>query len=281
MDAPRLPAGIGGLVVIGRISLLVASFVLAGCGQGNGAQTPGKLAARVNGTDIIASQVPAADAGGFVQALDKAIDRELLVQQALGAKLDQDPAVARAIEEARRRVLADAWLERTGQKARSTMLEVRAFYAENPALFAQRRVYRLRELAVAGEAGQSAAQIMEQVRAEAANATSLEDVAGWLRWRNLKVGPVTAATQPAEELPLGYLPQLARMREGEIAVFPSALGVSVVQLVQAQDAPLAEEAAAPVIRKFLDGRKKLEVAAAEVKRLRAAAQIEYVGDFKR
>jgi EpsD family peptidyl-prolyl cis-trans isomerase len=267
---------------MGRISLLVALLVLAGCGQGAGAHQagmrPGKLAARVNGTEITVQQLPAADAGGFSQALAKVIDRELLVQQALAAKLEADPAVARAIEEARRRVLADAWLERSAQKARASALEVRAFYAENPALFAERRVYRLREIAVAGEPG---GPIAEQVRAEAANATSLEDVAGWLRWRNLKVGPVIAATQPAEELPLGYLPRLARMNEGDIAVFPSAMGVSVVQLVQAQDAPLSEEAAAPVIRKFLDGRKRMELAAAEVKRLRAAAQVEYVGDFKR
>ena len=266
---------------MGRISLLVALLLLAGCGQGAGARQPGKLAARVNGTEITVQQLPAADAGGFSQALDKVIDRELLVQQALAAKLEQDPAVARAMEEARRRVLADAWLERSAQKARSSAHEVREFYAGNPALFAERRVYRLREIAVTGEAGQAGGQIAEQVRAEAANAASLDDVAGWLRWRSLKVGPVVATTQPAEDLPLGYLPRLARMREGDIAVFPSALGVSVVQLVQAQDAPLSEEAAAPVIRRFLDGRKKMELAAAEVKRLRAAAQVEYVGDFKR
>jgi hypothetical protein len=33
---------------------------------------------------------------------------------------------------------------------------------------------------------------------------------------------------------------------------------------------------APLIGEFLSGRKRLEVAAAEVKRLRAAARIEYV-----
>jgi EpsD family peptidyl-prolyl cis-trans isomerase len=268
---------------MGRISLLVALLVLAGCGQGEGARQSGKPAARVNGAEIVVRQVAFADAqaGGSAQALDKAIDRELLVQQALAAKLDADPAVARTLEEARRRVLADAWLERAARSSHSTAHEVRAFYAENPALFAERRVYRLHEIGVTGEAGQMNGQVAEQVRAEAASAASLEDIAGWLRWRDLKVGPVTAATQPAEELPLGYLPRLARMREGDIAVFPSALGVSVVQLVQAQDAPLGEEAAAPAIRRFLDGRKKLELAAAEVKRLRAGAKIEYVGDFKR
>jgi EpsD family peptidyl-prolyl cis-trans isomerase len=213
------------------------------------------------------------------QALDQVIDRELLVQQALKDRLDADPQVARAIEEARRQVLAQAWLERAARRAGSGSQEVSAFYAENPALFAQRRIYRFRELGVTGTG--EPGPLIEQVRAELTGARDLDEVAGWLKWRNLKVGPVTGATQPAEQLPLNYLPQLARMRDGEIAVFPTAFGASVVQLVQAQDAPLSEQDAAPLIEKFLSGRRKLELAMAEAKRLRAAAKIEYVGDFKR
>ena len=70
------------------------------------------------------------------------------------------------------------------------------------------------------------------------------------------------------------------MGEGDIAVFASPLGASVVQLVHAQEAPLSEQQAAPLIGEFLAGRKRLEVAAAEVRRLREAAAIEYVGEFR-
>ena len=265
-----------------RAWFLAALLVLAGCGTGESGRAPGSVAARVNGTEISVQHM---GAGVPAQAVDKVIDRELLVQQALKDRLDSDPAVARAIEDARREVLARAWLERAAAaKAKSTAQEVHAFYAENPALFAQRRIYRLRELGVtlpADEAGQPSGPMLEQVRAEAASGHDLEDIAGWLKWRDLKVGPVNVSTLPAEELPLGYLPQLARMREGEIAVFASPLGAEVVQLVQAKDARLTEEEAAPLIGRFLSARKKLEVAQAEVKRLRAHASIEYVGDFKR
>jgi peptidyl-prolyl cis-trans isomerase C len=54
----------------------------------------------------------------------------------------------------------------------------------------------------------------------------------------------------------------------------------VVQVAQVEEAPLAIEQAAPLIEQFLAGKQRLEVAAAEVKRLREAARIEYIGDFK-
>jgi hypothetical protein len=124
------------------------------------------------------------------------------------------------------------------------------------------------------------AEMIDVLRAEAARARDLEDVALWLKSRNAKFS-VTASTQPAEQLPLSYLPQLARMKEGEIAVFSTPLGASVIQLVHSDEAPLSEQQAAPVIEQFLAGRKRLELASAEVKRLRAEARIEYMGEFKR
>jgi EpsD family peptidyl-prolyl cis-trans isomerase len=268
-------------------SLLAFGLMPAGCGFNDAADAASKaaadkiaaarkLAARVNGTEISLQQI-AGTRGNPLQALDKVIDRELLVQKALEAKLDADPEVAQAIDGARRQLLAQAYLERTAAaKAKSSPDEVSAFYAENPALFAQRRIYRLREVSVIASADK-----LDLIRSELSGARDLDEIAAWLKWRNLKVGVATTSTQPAEQLPLSYLPQLARMKEGDIAVLSSALGASVVQLVQAQDAPLTEQQAAPLIEQFLAGRKRLELAAAEVKRLRQLASIEYVGDFKR
>jgi EpsD family peptidyl-prolyl cis-trans isomerase len=268
-------------------SWLAFALMPAGCGFNEAADAASKaaadklaaarkLAARVNGTEISLQQI-AGTRGNPLQALDKVIDRELLVQQALEAKLDTDPEVAQAIDSARRQVLAQAYLERAAAaKAKSSPDEVSAFYAENPALFAQRRIYRLREVSVVASADK-----LDLIRSELIGARDLDEIVAWLKWRNLKVGAATTSTQPAEQLPLSYLPQISRMKEGELAVFSSALGASVVQLVQAQDAPLTEQQAAPLIEQFLAGRKRLELAAAEVKRLRQLASIEYVGDFKR
>jgi EpsD family peptidyl-prolyl cis-trans isomerase len=267
------------------VLLLAPAMLAAGCERARpiaADAAAGRVAARVNGVEISVHQVAGVVPGsgvGAAQALDKVIDRELLVQKALAAKLDRDAQVAQAIEMARRQVLAQAWLDRaaaTAAEARSTAEEVSAFYAENPGLFAQRRVYRLRELTVT-----LPAERIETVRSEAATSKDLDELAAWLKWRNLKVAPAFYTTAPAEQLPIAFLPQLARMREGELAVFPVAQGATVVQLIGAQDAPLSEREAAPVIEQFIAGRKRLELAATEVRRLREAANIEYVGDFKR
>jgi EpsD family peptidyl-prolyl cis-trans isomerase len=273
--------------------LLAAAFLTlpAGCERSEAKQAGVQVAARVNGAEITLQQIGSASAGAsrartaahsaetrqaVSQALDRIIDRELLVQKALAAKLDRDPLVAQGIENARRQLLAQAYLERTAAgSARSTPEDVRAFYADNPALFAQRRVYRLRELVVPAPV-----ERMDLLKTEVANAKDLDDIAAWLDSRSVKFS-ATGLTQPAEQLPLAHLPQLARMKQGEITLFSSALGATVVQLVHAQEAALTEQQAAPLIDQFLAGRKRLELAAAEVKRLREVASIEYVGDFKR
>jgi EpsD family peptidyl-prolyl cis-trans isomerase len=266
-------------------AVLVLALTLAagGCGRAPQAATgepraAGQLAARVNGAEITLEPSGAeARAGDPRQALEKIIDRELLVQKALQAGLDREPRVKRAIESAQRQVLAQAYLERTAASTvKSTPEEITDFYAQNPALFAQRRIYRLREMTVA-----AASDKLDLVKSEVATAKNLDEAADWLKWRNFRVSAVTGATQPAEQLPLAYLPQLMRLKEGEIAVFSTALGASVVQLVHAREAPLSEDQAAPLIEQFLIGRKRLALAAAEVKRLRGAASIEYMGDFQR
>ena len=261
--------------------LLVALFLVpAGCDRAVAERPATQLAAKVNGTEISLQQVrasgPAASPVNVAQALEKVIDRELLVQKALAAKLDRDPQVMYSIENARRQVLAQAWLEKSAAaSAGSTRDEVRAFYAENPALFAERRIYRLRELIVSAPT-----EMIDVLRAEAAKARDLDEVGFWLRARSANYS-VDSLTQPAEQLPLSFLPRLAGMKPGEIAVFATPLGASVIQLVHAEDAPLTEPQAAPLIEQFLAGRRRLETAAAEVKRLREVATIEYLGEFKR
>ncbi|HEY5897289.1 MAG TPA: EpsD family peptidyl-prolyl cis-trans isomerase [Burkholderiales bacterium] len=250
------------------------ALVLAGCNRAAADRADAQPLARVNGVEISTRQLNSG--AGLSQALEKVIDRELLAQKAVEAGLERDPRVIESIDNARRQVLAQAYVERTAAAlAKPTREEVRAFYAAHPALFAERRIYRVRELIVAAPA-----ELADVLRAEVARARDLDHIAAWLKARNARFSAATE-TQPAEELPLAFLPQLARMQPGELAVFGSASGATVMQLVHAEDAPLGMGEAEPLIERFLAGRKRLEIAAAEVKRLRESARIEYVAQFKR
>ena len=258
--------------MIKLVLLAFLALVPLGCQRAAAERPATFVAAKVNGVEI---SLPRASSGnaGLAQALDRIIDRELLAQAALQDGLERDPLVLEAIENARREVLARAWLERRVRKS-TIESQVSGFYAENPALFAQRRIYRLNELAVSAPA-----ELVDTLRGELEGAGDLDAAAARLRARSLHFTS-RAVTAPAEKLPLAYLPRLARMKAGDVAVFAAPSGAAVVQVAQVDEAPLRLEQAAPLIEQFLAGKQRLEVAAAEAKRLREAARIEYIGDFK-
>src|SRR5207302_768836 len=150
------------------------------------------FAERVNGVEIAARELRAAGAASMAQAVEKVIDRELLVQKALQSGLERDPQVALDIDNARREVLAQAYVERAARtRAAPTREEVRAFYAENPALFAERRTYRTRELVVSAHP-----EMTDVLRARVSRAADLDEVAAWLNSRNARYS-VLSQTQAA------------------------------------------------------------------------------------
>jgi len=265
-------------------SALVIALIaaLAAGDRGAGVDTD-SVAAMVNGEKIRARQVEAflaqaapgagEDARASREALERIIDQELLAQEARKAGLERDPRVAEAIEAARRRVLAQAWLERAAAGSDREMREqVGRFYQENPALFGQRRVYRVLEVSAIAPP-----EMVGEIRKATAGAASLYDIAAWLEARHVPFN-VSTASRAAEQIPLRVLPRVAGMREGQIAVFPTARGASIVQLLRSSEMPLTEGQAAPVIERYLLNRKRADVAMDEVGRLRGAASIEYRGD---
>jgi hypothetical protein len=85
----------------------------------------------------------------------------------------------------------------------------------------------------------------------------------------------------AEQLPLELVPRLQAMNEGDVhALADDPDGVAALRLVAARFAPLDEASAAPLIEKFLRARRSSEALAAEMKRLRAKARIEYQAAVK-
>jgi EpsD family peptidyl-prolyl cis-trans isomerase len=264
----------------------VLALSLAACGGGSDSKGATQVAAKVNSGEITVHQVNAmlsrtpnlapeqVEQAGAV-ALDRLIDQELLVQRARDKKLDRDPRVMQAIEAAQREILARSYMEQFTANADKPATEaMRAFYDQNPALFAERRIYNLQELGITLEEGQ-----MDALRAAVGEAKSLADVVNWLREQNIpfKAG---GGVRAAEQLPMEALPRFAQMKDGQIGLVQTRTGVLAIYLAGSRPAPLDFEQATPFIERFLLNRTRSEMAQAEMKRLRDTAEISYMGNFK-
>lgn len=269
-------------------ALITVVAALSSCGKADVKKTSSQIAAKVNGDEISVHQINNVIARGSdipagptmqasAQALERIINQELLVQRAVKARLDRDPQVMQAIEVEKRRILAQAYLDRAVSAASAgteSSEEIKKFYREHPALFEQRRVYRFHDLRVVAPQ-----EKLDALKAAVTGAKTLDDVRQWLKSQKLPFH-VAIASRPAEQIPMSILSWLSETRNGQIAVFPSPGGASVIELLQSEEAPVSEQQAAPIIERYLLNRKRLEVARAEVRKLREQAKIEYVGEFK-
>ena len=116
------------MVPLRALCCAMTALVLAACDREPpkpkvGLDAP--VAARVNGSAV--SQ------HANSQALERAIDQEVIVQRAVADGLDREPQVASRLEAARRQVLTQAWIDRVAEKAGEPSVEdVTAFRASHP-----------------------------------------------------------------------------------------------------------------------------------------------------
>lgn len=208
------------------------------------------------------------------RALERLIDQELAVQKAAELKVDRQPPVMQAIEAARRDIIARAYADRIGEGAtRPTPAEVKKYYDDNPELFAQRRVFQLQELAIEVPPDQ-----IEALRVRLRAAKNVGEFAEYLKANKIRFA-TNQAVRSAEQLPLSLLPALAKLKDGESFLTPTAAGAQLIVVAGSRPQPVDETRAAPAIEQFLLNERKRRVMADDLKSLRSAAQIAYVGKF--
>lgn len=271
-----------------RLALAVAlSLALTACGGGGSGdeKKATQVAAKVNSDEITVHQINAAMPkmnnpteaqvkSATRQALERLIDQQLLIQKAVEGKLDRDPAVMTAIENARREILARSYVERVmAAAATADPARIKEFYDQHPELFSQRRIYRLQEVAV-----QVSGPALEKLKQALPPMKTLQEVLDYAKANSLKVA-TTASVRAAEQLPMEFAKRIAGIKDGELIAVPNPAGVAVINIAASQSQPLDEEKAKPFIEQFLQNKGRLELAQKEVKTLRDAAKIEYVGEF--
>lgn len=282
MQKPRMSSKIFlGIVV------LPLTLGLAACGSKEEKKPASQVAAKVNNSEISVHQInyvltrSGANAANPEQAaklrkdvLEKLIDQQLAVDMAVEKKLDRSPEVMSALEAARREILARAYAEQiAGAQQKPTVDEARDYYAKNPALFAERRIFSMQEIIVPESAG-TAAALREMVAAN----KSMEEIARFLKGKDIKFAG-NAATRPAEQIPLELLPKVHALKDGQAIVLENGNALTVMRLAASQSQPVNADQALPRIQQFLANQRAGEATGKEMKALRDKAQISYVGDF--
>jgi EpsD family peptidyl-prolyl cis-trans isomerase len=269
----------------GRMLLLVllSSVFLAACNhKKEGGET--QVVAKVNGDEISIHQINyAMSRMGNIpkgqenevekQILKGLVDQQLLVKLAVEKKLDRNPNVVQTIEASKRQILAQASLENMMQQLSAPSdTEIHDYYVKSPELFASHRIYKFAEISMAGTTP------LDKVKQLLSGTKSLEEFAGKLKSENIQF-KASATVKGAEELPTALLPKFSKMAKGEVAIIPAGDNISVLQLQDFKEQAVSEEQAKAVIGKFLMEQKRKTQIEAEMKKLREAAKIEYLGTF--
>lgn len=268
------------------LALAAAALVLAsGCGEKKKERVDTQVAARVNARDLTVQQINGvlqqqrnlrpeqADAASR-QILERLIDQSLAVQKAEDLKLDSDPRVQLQVEAARREIIARAYAEKVGEgAAKPTPEEITAYYRSKPALFGERRIYSLQELAIEARPDQ-----VPVLREQLGAARSINDFVDFLKANDYRYA-ANQAVRAAEQLPMNVLEAVARMNDGQATVTQGPNGVLVVVLAGSRSQPVSEEVARPAIEQYLLNERKRKRVEEDVKALRAAARVEYLGRF--
>jgi EpsD family peptidyl-prolyl cis-trans isomerase len=209
------------------------------------------------------------------EVLEKLIDQELMYAQARSKKLDRTPEVVTAIESAKREIIARAHLEQVvSTLPKLTEQEIKDYYENNKALFAERRIYNLEEVSV-----EAKPELLPKLKT-LVDTKSLDELTNELTALGAQARK-GAATRAAEQIGLDLLPQLAKVKDGDNALIIGNKNYLVVHVISSKSEPVSIEQATPKIAQFLQTQRVQKAVADETKRLREAAKIEYQGDFSK
>lgn len=267
------------------VAAACSTLLLVGCGDKKKDKVASQTAVKVNKEEITVHQInfvlqqqrglkPEQAEAASKQILERLIDQELSVQKAEELKLDRDPRVMQQLEAAKREIIARAYLDKAGEAAsKPTPDEIAKYYEDNPALFKDRRVYSLQEIAIEAKPEQVA-----QLRTQLSSSKSINDFVEYLKANDFRFTG-NQAVRAAEQLPLASLNTFAALKDGQALLNTTPTGAQVIVLAGSRSQPVTLQQATPAIEQFLLNERKRDIIAKDLKAMRDAAKIEYVGKY--
>lgn len=273
--------------VMHAILVALLAFSLSACGNKDDKKAATQVAAKVGSEEISVHQINqvlsrANTAGTSPQAakamsreiLEKLIDQQLAVDQAMEEKLHRSPEVVAQIEAARRDILARAYMRKIAAALPKPSTEdAKKYYVEHPPLFSARRIFNVQEIVVPTAPG-----LADQLRALVAAGKPITEVATWLKSKDIKFDG-GSATRAAEQIPLERLAQVHALKDGQSVVLDGPQTITVLRVASSLTSPITDTVALPRIEQFLTNQRASAAVTAKIKELRAATKVTYMGEF--
>ena len=270
------------------ISTLLMSSLLTGCGgEKDNARKSTQVVAKINGEEVTIYQLNEVLSKVRVQvteenqdevkkkALENLIDQTLVLQAAKKVQLDRNPEVLTALEDAKRRVLVDAYVKRTLQDvAKPTIQAVEAFYNERPQIFADRSLFVYTKLTIPAEK-EAIEALVEELKA----VKTIDELLPILDKKGVAYKQMVEA-KTSETLPAALLAPLNVLKVADVGYLKLSDGLLVIVLDKKIPQPITFEQAKASIENQLHQQNRKQAAEGLVKSLKESAQIELVGDFK-
>jgi EpsD family peptidyl-prolyl cis-trans isomerase len=151
------------------LSLLSAALVLglSACGNKDGKNVATQVVAKVGSEEISVHQINQVLSRTFTEGtapdaaqamsrvvLEKLINQQIAVDQAIENKLHRTPEVLSQIEAARREILTRAYMQKIASALPKPSAEdAKTYFAEHPQLFSERRIFNVQEIVAPVAAG--------------------------------------------------------------------------------------------------------------------------------
>ncbi len=260
----------------------IALLLINGCSDNQKPAT--QIVAKVNGDEITVHQLnnalgklpqmPAENLASVrLDLVNKLVNEQLTVQQALLHKLDRSPDVMMQIEAARREILTKAYLkEVVAGLPKPSPEDAKKFYDTHPELFAERRIYNLQQIIIVNPHPPVAE--IKKLTAD----KSMSDITTALKQNNIMFS-ASAVTRAAEQIPLTTLPELAKIKEGQVSIIESPQSITIVKVEASKLAPLSEELALQRIPQYLMNEKAKIAINAKLEQLKSTSKITYMNEF--
>lgn len=252
-------------------------LILAGCSGQQSSSAASQVLAKVNGDEIFAyslqnelkaTQQNADDPTVTRKLFAGLVDRQLLVQEALKLDLERAPEVIQAIEFAKAKIYAQAYISKKIAKLSSVSeTEINQYIESHPDKFRHRKVFKMQDVVFSND--QSLIDL-QHVEKEVLTLTELQTILS-AKGISFETGYSQLFT---DRLPDHVLNKIKPMKKGDLLFLHSNNNIIVKSIEDIVEQPMPAKSAHLLASRWLNQQQQQEFLKTEIARLKGLATID-------